>query len=135
MTKRERVICALNHIETDILPYHAEATAQFDEKLREYFGRDIIEECGSHLEYIQYWGYPTELADRPDRFRDDFGVTWNRSGADRDIGVVDEPVITEPDIALYPQPFLNEARIRSECERLCASKKDTFKFYGIGFSL
>ena len=135
MTKRELVLCALQHIETEKLPYHVEATAQLDAILKDYFGKDIIEEAGSCLEYIQYWGYPAELPDRPEYFKDDFGVVWNRTGADKDIGVISEPIIAEPDISLYPTPYLNEARIREECERLASSRKDAFKFYGIGFSL
>lgn len=54
---------------------------------------------------------------------------------DKDIGVVDEPVIDEPDISLYPTPYLNEARIREECENLLATREDKFCFAGIGFSM
>ena len=96
---------------------------------------DYASKCGGFLHYMQYWGYPTEKERGSGRFTDDFGVTWNRSGVDRDIGVIDESVIGEPDLSLYPTPFLNEARIRSECERLLAAREDRFCFAGIGFSL
>ena len=74
-------------------------------------------------------------SDNKGYFKDDFGVTWNRTGADKDIGVVSEPVITEPDIALYPTPYLNEARLRKECEDMIATKGNKFCIAGLGFSV
>ncbi len=136
MTRRETVICALKHKETDRIPYHFEFTAQEEEKVLQDTDKEVFySQYDSYLHYFQYWGYPTEEEDRKGYFTDDFGVTWNRSGVDKDIGVVDEPVIDEPDISLYPSPYLNEARIREECERLLATKEDKFCFAGIGFSM
>jgi uroporphyrinogen decarboxylase len=134
MTRREAVIAAFSHKEADRLPYHAEFTEQEYEKLVAFTGEgNFMEKYGGYLHYIQYWGYPTEV--KPGYFTDDFGVTWNRSGADKDIGVVDSPVINEPDISLYPTPVLNEKRIREQCEQLLATKDDKFCFAGIGFSM
>lgn len=136
MTRREAVIKALSHKECSPLPYHAEFTSQLSEILYARTGdKDLSEGRDSYLHYLQYWGYPTECPDRPGYFTDDFGVTWNRSGADKDIGVVDEPVISEPDISLYPIPYLNEQRIRKQCSELLAKKEDKFCFAGIGFSM
>ena len=136
MTRREVVIAALQHKETPVVPFHAEFTGQEYENMVNYTGdTSFYEKYGGYLHYMQYWGYPTERADRKGYFTDDFGVTWNRSGADKDIGVVDEPVISEPDLSLRPEPFLNEARIRRECEELLATRQDRFCFAGIGFSM
>lgn len=136
MTRRETVICALQHKETEHIPYHFEFTAQEEEKVLQGVDKEsFYARYGGYLHYFQYWGYPTEQEDRKGYFTDDFGVTWNRSGVDKDIGVVDEPVIDEPDISLYPTPYLNEARIREECEHLLATKEDKFCFAGIGFSM
>ena len=44
-----------------------------------------------------------ELPGRRDFFKDDFGVTWNRSGPDKDIGVVDTPIFDVPDSVLRRQ--------------------------------
>ncbi|MBS7263156.1 MAG: uroporphyrinogen decarboxylase [Eubacteriales bacterium] len=136
MTRREAVIRALRHEETEILPYHLELTAQENDRVAAATGeKDFAAHTGGFLHYMQYWGYPTERSDRPLYFTDDFGVTWNRSGVDRDIGVIDSPVIREPDLSLYPAPYLNEKRIREECERLLATADDRFCFAGIGFSM
>lgn len=136
MTRRETVINALLHKETEHVPFHAEFTEQANEQMVAYTkDKDFYEKAGGYLHYMQYWAYPTEREDRKGYFTDDFGVTWNRTGVDKDIGIVDEPVISEPDISLYPTPVLNEARIRKQCEELLASKGDKFCFAGIGFSM
>ena len=136
MTRRETVINALQHRDTEHIPFHAEFTAQEEERVVQYTNDpDFYKKYGGYLHYFQYWGYPTEQPDKKGYFKDDFGVTWNRNGADKDIGVIEKPVIDEPDIALYPTPYLNEKRIREECERILATKEDKFCFAGIGFSM
>ena len=136
MNRRDIVINALTHKPTPIVPFHADFTAQEYERVVEYTkDADFYEKYGGYLHYFQYWGYPTELEDRKGFFRDDFGVTWNRTGADRDIGVIDEPIIGEPDISLYREPYFDEMRIRKQCEKLIEEKQDRFCFAGIGFSL
>lgn len=136
MTKRECVIRALRHEETPEVPVHTDLTEQEAARLAaDPFGRRLLErmENGSYLKYFQYWGYPEE-GDVPLHFTDDFGITWNRSGADRDIGVIDVPSIAEPDIALYREPYFNEKRFREQCEQTLRDKGDKFCFAGIGFS-
>lgn len=136
MNRREAVISALKHKETERLPFHAEFTKQEEENVARYTNDpDFYSKYGGYLHYFQYWGYPTELSDKKGYFKDDFGVTWNRNGADKDIGVIECPIIDEPDIALYPTPYLNEKRIREQCEQLLATKEDKFCFAGIGFSM
>ena len=136
MQRREAVIRALRHEDTGILPYHMEFTSQEYEKIVRATGDpDFAAKTGGFLHYMQYSGYARERVPGSLRFTDDFGVTWNRSGADRDIGVIDRPVIDEPDISLCPEPYLNEARIREECARLLATREDRFCFAGIGFSM
>ena len=136
MTRKERVINALSHKESDIIPYHADFTQQEDEKIVIYTGdKNFIDSMGIHLSYAQYWGWPTELEDRKEHFRDEFGVIWNRTGADKDIGVVDRPLIHKPDISLWNEPKLNEKRLRNEYEDIIKNKEDKFVFAGIGFSM
>lgn len=136
MTKREIVINALMHKETPVVPFYAEFTQQeYDNMVKYTNDEHFYDKYEGYLHYFQYWAYPTERADKKEHFKDDFGVTWNRSGADKDIGIVDTPVINEPDISLYPTPYLNEKRLREECEKAIATKGDRFCFAGIGFSL
>ena len=85
MTRREMVIAALQHKETEHVPYHADFTEQEYEKVAEYLNdKNFMDKYGTYLHYWQYWAFPTENPDRKGYFTDDFGVTWNRSGADKD---------------------------------------------------
>ena len=136
MNRRETIIRALQHKETPIIPYHAEFTMQEYENMINYTKyKNFFHNFDSFLYCMAYWGYPTELIDKYEHFIDDFGVIWNRSGVDKDIGVVDNPIIPEPDITLYNEPFLNEKLIRQQCEQIIATKQDKFCFAGIGFTM
>lgn len=136
MTKRELVIEALNHHETQTLPYHIEFTQQALDNLIAYTGdTDIVEKIGSCLHYIQYWGWPTEIPEKPGYFRDEFGVEWNRNGADKDIGLPDDAVIEDFEDYEYEFPKCDEARLRAEIEELVRTKDDRFTFVGFGFCM
>jgi len=138
MTRREIVINALSHKETQPIPFHMDFTEQALERLAEYTGDPNIEDkLGSYLHYKQYWGWPTELADKPGYFRDEFGVEWNRNGADKDIGMPEVNLIEDLEDYDYEFPKPDEARLRKECEELTRDKvkDDRFIMYGFGFSM
>ncbi|MDF2590538.1 MAG: hypothetical protein K0S75_4 [Clostridia bacterium] len=136
MTRKERVIKALQHEETDKVPYFCEFTDQARENMEAYFGTSSFEkDWGLHLHYTQYWGWPTEVQDQPEHFKDEFGAVWNRSGADKDIGVIDHPLILDLEDYHYEFPEVNEKRLRKEYEELIATKEDKFTIAGIGFSM
>ncbi len=136
MTRKDRVINALNHKESDIVPYHMDFTMQEFDIVSAYLNDNNFEDkLKLHLQYCQYWGWPTELKDKQEHFKDEFGVVWNRTGADKDIGVVDIPKIYEPNINLWEEPILDENRLRKEYQEIINSKNDKFKFAGIGFSM
>ena len=134
MTKREIVIEALRHHQTDIIPYHMEFTDQALQQLIAYTGDPKIEEkIGSYLYYWQYWGWPTEMPDRPGVFMDDFGVKWDRNGADKDIGLPRENVIEDLEDCDYEFPVLDEARLRAQYQYMMEHKGDRFCMAGFGF--
>jgi len=136
MTRRERVIMALNHQQPDFVPYSIGLTMQAEENLAAYTGQHgYLNDKGMHMHSYQFWGWPTEIVPGTERFLDDFGVTWNRTGADKDIGVVENPRIYEPDMALFPEPFLNEERLRADLEELVATREDMFVAPGIGYAM
>ena len=134
--RRYIVTEALEHRETPIIPYHVEFTAQALENLVNYTKDERIEEkIGTFINYIQYWGWPTELSDRPGYFRDEFGVVWNRSGPDKDIGVIDNPLIQDLEESDYEFPAPDIARLRCEYEELISNKDDRFTMAGFGFCM
>lgn len=136
MTKRERVIAAIQHKHVDFVPYDIGFTHQEYEKVAKHLGDDaFIGKIGNHISIAYYDGYLSELSPASGYWKDDFGVVWNRNGADKDIGVIDGYVIKEPDAKKYVFPVLDEKRIRSEYEALMNRKDDTFKFGSIGFSM
>lgn len=137
MTRRERVIAALEHKETDIVPYCCEFTVQEKNNMRRFTGeQQFFQNWGLHIASTQYCGWPTERQDRPEHFIDDFGVEWNRSGADKDIGVVDDPLFPDPEEELvFRMPVLDEKRLRKEYEALIRSREDRFCIAGFGFCM
>ena len=136
MNKRQLVIEALNHRQTHPVPYHVEFTQQALENLIAHTKNPNIEESmESCINYIQYWGWPTELADKPGFFRDEFGVVWNRSGVDKDIGVIDNPLIDDLEESTYSFPVPDTTRLRKEYEALMKNKDDRFTMAGFGFCM
>lgn len=136
MTRRETVIKALTYQETAICPFSVNFTKQAVKNLIDYtHDPDFVSKLDTYTHMIDYWGRHKELPDRPDFFRDDFGVIWNRSGADKDIGIPDNTLIEDIDNNNYVFPKIDEALFRSEYEHLVATKEDRFVIVGIGFSL
>ncbi|MDR2617335.1 MAG: uroporphyrinogen decarboxylase [Treponema sp.] len=136
MNRRETVIAALNHRETRPVPYTLGLTGQALEKLVQYSGDPAVEgKLGSYMTEIYYAGRPRELPGRPGYFRDDFGVLWNRNGADKDIGVIDGLVIEDIEDNSYRFPPMDEQWLREELEKLCAAHTDQFRVADFGFTL
>jgi uroporphyrinogen decarboxylase len=135
MNRRETVCAALKHQPTNPIPYHIEFTGQSLQKLIAATGNEKIEEdIGSFLHYIQYWGWPAEIPGRPDHFKDEFGVVWNRR-IDKDIGVVEDPLIKDPERNDYRFPVPDIPRLRRDIETLLATRGDHFTFMGFGFCM
>jgi uroporphyrinogen decarboxylase len=137
MDRRHLIIEALEHRETPIIPYHVEFTQQALDKIISYTNdRDIENKIGACINYIQYWGWPTELPDRAEHFRDEFGVVWNRSGPDKDSGVIDSPLIEDLEDNNYEFPICDTARLREEyCELTKNKDDDRFTMAGFGFCM
>ncbi len=136
MTKRELVIQSLLHKETSPIPFHMDFTEQALDNLITFTGDpDIESKLGSCLHYRQYWGWPTEIEGRKGYFKDDFGVIWNRNGADKDIGLPDENLIEDLEEEEYQFPKVDEARLRAEFTEITKDKDDRFYMYGFGFSM
>ena len=75
------------------------------------------------------------MPNKPGYFKDEFGVEWNRNGADKDIGLPDEYLIEDLEDYDYEFPKCDEARLRKEFEELTKDKvkDDRFIMYGFGF--
>ena len=77
MTNREIVLEAVAHRETDVVPYTISIDKEVREKLDEYYGGK--EKFPEHEAFMAGYGYDYLDELLPDnRFRDEFGVVWQR---------------------------------------------------------
>ena len=60
---------------------------------------------------------------------------WNCTGADKDIGVVDHPLIEDLEDYHYEFPKFDEKRLRAEYQQLVDNKGDRFTMAGFGFCM
>jgi len=133
--KRERVKKAIEHQQTDIVPYNIELTSEELIKAADYLGIEkgqFFDWAGNHIEKISCNIGGSYI--KPGYFKDEFGVVWNRSGLDKDIGIIDEILIKEPDMSLYNFPQPDEDGIRKATGKIISEGRDTFKFGKIGLA-
>lgn len=132
MNKRDRILQAISHKDTDIVPYNIGLTQKAWERLNEYTGDpSYVENIGNHLWGCGYGGFEEV---KPGYFRDDFGVVWNRT-VDKDIGVVEEYLIREPDMSLYKFPEIDEDSIRTMCRNTIETAGEHCTTASLGFSM
>ena len=136
MNKRDRVLMAIKHQATDIVPYQVDFTQQSHDRVAAWLHDEhFTDQIDNHITSAYYSGWMIEQQPGSGYWRDDFGVLWNKNGADKDIGVIDGLVIPEPDLGTYRFPELDEARLRDAYSALTSSDTDTFRFGAIGFSM
>lgn len=135
MNYRERVFCAVSHKRSDEIPHDITWTAaQYQKMAAFYHDENFGEKIGNHIRCCCDDNFYTELKDKKEQFIDKFGVVWDRSGVDKDIGVIHNFVIPEPDERLIRLPEIDLPLLRKNFEDL---EKDTehFRFATISFSL
>jgi len=136
VNRRNIVIDALNHKDTRPIPYVIGLTTQARDRLvAEYKDSSIMEKFDSFITGVGYSGRPTEIPGRPGYFLDDYGVVWNRNGADKDIGVIEGFVIKDPIDNNYEFPAIGTDWLRNDLEKLSAMKTDRFKVANFGFTM
>lgn len=135
MTPRERIIAAVNHKDTDFVPYTMGLTQDERAKVAAYTGdEDFMKNLQPHISSAYFGGSNKPVEGKPGYFADDFGVVWNRT-VDKDIGIVDGCMLPEPTLENYTFPELDEVKLREGYQRLIDRDDDTFKEAAIGFSM
>ncbi len=136
MTKREAVIRAIQHRDVRPIPYTVGFTQQEYARVAAYLqDPDFREKIGNYVDSAYYDGGARPIPERPGFFKDWFGVVWNRTGADKDIGVIERPVIPEPDPALIKLPPLDEPGLHALYGELERRQTDGFKLGMLGFTV
>ena len=137
MTNRERVLAAINHERPDYTPHNIYFTAQMLRKMIDHTGDpDYINSIGNNIDKVKLRKSLVPVEGKTEHFTDEFGIEWDLSGVDKDIGVVAEyPVNSAEELAEYEPPEVDEAYVRGECERLMKNGKENFKLASVGFAL
>lgn len=132
--KRERVISAVSHKNTEPVPHDIDLTVPVAKKICKYLKiqrEELWDWFDNHIEEAKYrrGQYIEE-----DVYQDPFGVKWNRS-IDKDIGVIKEYILKEPEMGNYrfPEPELDY--VDEITVKMMEINKDSYKFGKIGFSL
>lgn len=133
MTRRERVVGSLERSEADAVPWQIELTGEVARRLAQRLSikdSHMDEWLGNHCAKISLT--TGELSRDGTLFRDEWGVEWDRSGIDRDIGIIREPLLHEPSIAGFRPPPVDEAAVRASLDDWFAAPADRFVFAKIG---
>jgi len=134
MEKRDVAKLAIESRPVPYVPWHCTFTVEAAQKLRGHFGTEDLEGVldNHFLKLGSDIGFFDELED--DRFRDIFGVTWDRS-VDKDIGIVEGCVLPEPTLDGYEFPNPLDDRIFGEMAEKIEGRPDCLRVFKIGFSL
>ena len=134
MTKRDIVKLALAHKPTPYTPWSFDFTHEAREKLEKHYGDcDLQNELGNHIIRVGCdLGFYENVGN--DRFRDLFGVIWNRS-IDKDIGDVEGEVLPEPSLDNYEFPNPRDERFFANINKRISKYPDCFRVYNVDFSL
>lgn len=134
LTPREVVRETVAFRRPPYVPWSFRFTKEAREKLEAHFGtKEIDPFVGNHiLELGSDIGFFTELGN--DRFRDVFGVVWDRT-IDKDIGNVEGQVLAEPSLAGYEFPDPLDARFFEDIEGKIEKFGDRYRLFCLGFSL
>ena len=134
MNPREVVRTVLEGRRPPYVPWSMGFTKEAKEKLQSHYGcEDIETPLENHLVRLgSDIGFFTEFEN--DRFRDVFGVTWDRT-VDKDIGNVEGCVLPEPTLAGYEFPNPLDERFFANIPEKLDQFPDRFRVFQIGFSL
>ena len=120
LTRRDYVIETLRHRKTDKLPYFLDIGEDTTRRMRAYTGDDaFFEHSDSYIAQERNESF-TDL--EGGRFRDMFGVVWDKGAQEGGFGIVAEYPLTDADFGDYVFPEPDEALIR-ENARVWKRKK------------
>ena len=137
MTNKERVLSAIRHEAPDYTPHSVTFTSQMLQKMIEHSGNpDYVNTINNHIDKVSLKKPLTPVAGKYERFTDEFGIEWDLSGVDKDIGYVAEhPLETADDLFSFEPPEVDEVFVRGLCENLVKNKKQNFAIASVGFTI
>ena len=134
MNKRDVIRMVLEGNRPPYVPWSMGFTLEAKNKLQQHFDCDDIEvPLDNHLVKLgQDIGFFDALGN--DRYRDVFGVTWDRT-IDKDIGNVEGQVLSQPAFDGYEFPNPCDDRFFEDTQARIDRFPDRFRVFQIGFSL
>ncbi len=133
MDNRERVIVAIQHKDTEKIPYNVDFTIEEAEKIIRYTKNPkFLETIGNHMDSVSCTAGFDII--KPGFVKDSFDVIWNRT-VDRDIGIIDKIKIPVPDKKLICLPEPDSDIVNRNITEMLKRKNNNFKIANIGFSL
>ncbi len=134
LTKRQVIQSVLDGEQPPYVPWSFEFTAEAKQKLQAYYGvTDLEPVLGNHLLKLgSDIGFFSDLGDN--RVQDVFGVVWDRS-VDKDIGIVEGCLLSEPTLTGYTFPDPLDPRFFENISARIATYGDRYRVFQIGFSL
>ncbi|NLC56999.1 MAG: hypothetical protein GX774_09200 [Armatimonadetes bacterium] len=136
MTPRERGLAALEHRQPDQTPFSLGFTVPAYQKLVTYYGSEeplrALDNCLAATEAKVPGEAWVEV--KPDFWRDEFGVVWNRT-IDKDIGNVEFYQLPERSLAGYTFPDPHDPRRFAHFPQFLQDHADRVTVCNIGFSL
>ena len=133
-SRRDIVKMVLDGKAPPYTPWSYRFTCEAAQLLTDHYGTDdLLTATGGHIvELGSDIGFFEPLGG--DRFRDTFGVTWDR-GVEKDIGFVEGRVLPEPTLAGYRFPDPHDGRYYEDIPGKLGRYPDRFRLFCIGFSL
>lgn len=134
ISKREVVKLAIEWRKPPYVPWSFSFTQEAAEKLNKFYKTDNLDEVlENHILWLgDVIGFFENMGD--DNYKDVFGVVWDRS-EDKDIGIVKNCVLSEPDISGLVLPDPCDKRFFEDIPESLKKHGDRFRIYAIGFSL
>ena len=134
MTKKDRVISAISYCESSGIPHNIELCSELSAAVCERLSikkDELFDMLGNHIEKVGFnRGNETNGI-----FIDEYGVQWDRTGMDKEIGIIKNPVLKDVDLSGYVFPKIDFDFVRETTRKLLNNGRDTFKLGKIGTAL
>jgi uroporphyrinogen decarboxylase len=135
ITPRQRVKTALLHQQPDRTPYHIVFTKQMHARMVAFLDdAAFMDRIGNHFTMLRAEPIGARVEVRPNIWRDQFGVHWDRS-VDQDIGVVMEYLVTRDNFHDFAFPDADDPSRFAAYTHLRQDYPDTFVVTSLSFSL
>ncbi len=137
MTRRERVRAALARKSTDKIPYQLEFAPSGIARMGEYLhDAEFMQKWDSkHIFNCMYEGDAQPVPNRPGFFQDDYGVVWDRTGEDKELGIMERLLIPDIQNSTYHFAEIDKAAFSARYHSYFETLGDHYPIAGLGLAV